>query len=68
MADVLIALIDEATSLPSELMDIIMAQFLDKNVVRKSILSLALPALFCAEGIIPHDPANGDARQLYIAH
>ncbi|KAI0251942.1 armadillo-type protein [Lactifluus subvellereus] len=32
MADVLVALIDEATSLPSELMDIIMAQFLDKNV------------------------------------
>ncbi|KAI9511424.1 armadillo-type protein [Russula earlei] len=32
MVDVLVALIDEATSLPSELMDIIMAQFLDKNV------------------------------------
>ncbi|KAH9985602.1 armadillo-type protein [Russula vinacea] len=32
MADILVALIDEATSLPSELMDIIMAQFLDKNV------------------------------------
>ncbi|KAH9990948.1 armadillo-type protein [Russula compacta] len=32
MADVLVALIDEATSLPSELMDIIMAQFLDKNL------------------------------------
>ncbi|KAF8271886.1 armadillo-type protein [Lactarius quietus] len=31
MADILVALIDEATSLPSELMDIIMAQFLDKN-------------------------------------
>lgn len=34
MADILVALIDEATSLPSELMDVIMAQFLDKNVVR----------------------------------
>jgi sister-chromatid-cohesion protein PDS5 len=33
MADILVALVDEATSLPSELMDIIMAQFLDKNVV-----------------------------------
>ena len=33
MADILVALIDEATSLPSELMDIIMAQFLNKNVV-----------------------------------
>ncbi|KAI0305166.1 hypothetical protein B0F90DRAFT_1808987 [Multifurca ochricompacta] len=32
MVDVLVALIDEATSLPSELMDVIMAQFLDKNV------------------------------------
>ncbi|KAI0280430.1 armadillo-type protein [Russula aff. rugulosa BPL654] len=32
MADILVALIDEATSLPSELMDIVMAQFLDKNV------------------------------------
>ncbi|KAI0264684.1 armadillo-type protein [Gloeopeniophorella convolvens] len=32
MADVLVALIDESTTLPSELMDIIMAQFLDKNV------------------------------------
>ncbi|KAF8491907.1 armadillo-type protein [Russula emetica] len=32
MADILVALIDEATSLPSELMDILMAQFLDKNV------------------------------------
>jgi sister-chromatid-cohesion protein PDS5 len=35
MADILVALIDEATSLPSELMDIIMAQILDKNVVCK---------------------------------
>ena len=39
MADILVALIDEATSLPSELMDIIMAQFLDKNVVRMIIFS-----------------------------
>ena len=36
LADILVALRDEATSLPSELMDIIMAQFLDKNVVRMS--------------------------------
>ena len=33
MADILVALIDEAASLPSELMDIMMAQFLDKNAV-----------------------------------
>jgi sister chromatid cohesion protein PDS5 len=39
MADILVALIDEATSLPSELMDIIMAQFLDKNVVRMNLPS-----------------------------
>ncbi|KAH9968243.1 armadillo-type protein [Russula dissimulans] len=32
MADIMVALIDEATSLPSELMDTMMAQFLDKNV------------------------------------
>ena len=67
MADVLVALIDEATSLPSELMDIIMAQFLDKNVVRKIILSLAFPALFCTEGIIPHGPANGDTWLTHTA-
>lgn len=39
MADILVALIDEATSLPYELMDIIMAQFLDKNVVCISLIS-----------------------------
>lgn len=34
MADILIALIDECSSLPSEVLEIIMAQFTDKNAVR----------------------------------
>ncbi|KAI0371304.1 hypothetical protein BV20DRAFT_979014 [Pilatotrama ljubarskyi] len=33
MADILIALIDECQSLPSEVLEIIMAQFMDKNAV-----------------------------------
>jgi sister-chromatid-cohesion protein PDS5 len=34
MADILEALIDECQSLPSEVLEVIMAQFLDKNAVR----------------------------------
>lgn len=34
MADILIALIDECQSLPSEVLETIMAQFTDKNAVR----------------------------------
>lgn len=33
MADILIALIDECQSLPSEVLEIVMAQFMDKNAV-----------------------------------
>ena len=39
MADILIALIDECQSLPSDVLDIIMAQFTDKNAVRPSLHS-----------------------------
>ena len=34
MADILVALIDECQSLPSDVLEVIMAQFLDKNPVR----------------------------------
>jgi sister-chromatid-cohesion protein PDS5 len=37
MADILVALIDEAQSLPSEVMDTILAQFTDKNAVRAHV-------------------------------
>ncbi len=50
MADILVALIDEATSLPSELMDIIMAQFLDKNVV---CIYLPSPSLCVCRHTLP---------------
>lgn len=35
IADILVALIDECQSLPSDVLDTIMAQFLDKNTVRR---------------------------------
>jgi sister-chromatid-cohesion protein PDS5 len=40
MADILVALIDECQSLPQEVLEVIMAQFLDKNTVRSSHLNI----------------------------
>ncbi len=40
MADILCALIDEAPSVPSECVDYILAQFTDKNIVRRRVLLL----------------------------
>ena len=34
MADILVALIDECNSLPSDVLEVIMAQFIDKAAVR----------------------------------
>jgi len=62
MADILVALIDEATSLSSEFMDTIMAQFLDKNVVRKKNPSpLRYMHLYAPRSVMPRDAANKDA-------
>ena len=59
MADILVALIDEATSLPSELMDIIMAQFLDKNVVRMNIpFPLCCVCFACPKSVILRTHGN----------
>jgi sister-chromatid-cohesion protein PDS5 len=46
MADILIALIDECNSLPSDVMEVIMAQFIDKTVVGLFLLSSVLASLF----------------------
>ena len=40
MADILIALIDECSSLPSEVLEIIMAQFTDKNAVSLTVTTM----------------------------
>lgn len=42
MADILIALIDECQSLPNDVLDAIMAQFMDKNPVRSPHLASGL--------------------------
>lgn len=46
MADILVALIDECNSLPSDVLEVLMAQFVDKNAVR--LLSI----FQCAEFIL----------------
>lgn len=43
IADILVALIDECQSLPSDVLDTIMAQFLDKNTVSRRTTDHAFP-------------------------
>ena len=42
MADILVALIDESQSLPADVLEILMSQFLDANAVRYNLLPLLI--------------------------
>ncbi len=53
MADILVALIDECNSLPSDVLEVLMAQFIDKNAVSRLILFLSQCARFSLSGPRP---------------
>jgi sister-chromatid-cohesion protein PDS5 len=64
MADILIALIDECNSLPSDVLEVIMAQFIDKNVVSLYLLVLRadFPIIIFADSALIVSPAKRPTR------